>query len=48
MVSKKLDLALTIDGQVRPYVMTLRKYEVTGGTGRIVSRWVVESIEPKS
>ncbi len=28
--------------------MTLRKYELTGGTGpRMVSRWVVQSLVPK-
>jgi len=28
--------------------MTLRKYELTGGTGtRMVARWVVESLVPK-
>lgn len=47
MVSKKVTVNLTIGGSVQPYVMGLRKYEVAGGTGRIVSRWVVESLEPK-
>lgn len=47
MVSKKLDVDLTIGGQVQPYVMILRKYELTGGTGRIVPKWVVQSLEPK-
>ena len=29
--------------------MTLRKYELTGNTGgRMVSRWVVQSLTPKS
>ncbi len=47
--SKDLDVDLTINGQVKPYVMTLRKYELTGGSGpRMISRWVVESITPKS
>jgi hypothetical protein len=48
MLSKDVDLNLTIGGQVKPYVMTLRKYELTGGTGpRIVARWVVQSLVPK-
>jgi len=49
MVSKDVDVALTIAGQVKPYVMTLRKYEVTGGDKgpRMVSRWVIQSIAPK-
>jgi hypothetical protein len=48
VVSKDVDLNLTIGGQVKPYVMTLRKYELTGGTGpRMVARWVVQSLVPK-
>jgi len=49
MITKDIDLNLTIGGEVKPYTMTLRKYEVTGGTGgRLVSRWVVYSIAPKA
>jgi len=49
VVSKRLEVDLTIGGQVHPYVMTLRKYDVTISTGpRIVSKWVVQSIEPKA
>jgi len=48
ILSKTVDLDLTIGGQVKPYVMTLRKYELTGGTGpRMVARWVVQSLVPK-
>jgi len=48
MLSKDVELNLTIGGQVKPYVMTLRKYELTGGTGpRMVARWVVQSLVPK-
>ena len=48
VVSKDVELNLTIGGQVKPYVMTLHKYELTGGTGpRMVSRWVVQSLVPK-
>lgn len=48
MLSKDVDVNLTIGGAVKPYVMTLRKYELTGGTGpRMVSRWVVQSLVPK-
>jgi len=48
VLSKDVDLNLTIGGQVKPYVMTLRKYELTGGSGpRMVSRWVVQSLVPK-
>lgn len=49
MVEKQLDLDLTIAGEVKPYSMTLRKYELTGGgTGRMVSRWVVQQLKPKA
>jgi hypothetical protein len=48
VLSKDLVLDLTVGGQVKPYVMTLRKYELTGGTGpRMISRWVVQSLVPK-
>ena len=48
MVEKTLDLALTIKGEVKNYAMGLRKYELTGGgTGRSVSRWVVQSLQPR-
>jgi len=48
-VDKQLDLALTIGGQVQNYVMTLRRYDLSGaqGGGRMVSRWVVQSLAPK-
>jgi hypothetical protein len=48
VLSKDIDLSLTIGGETKPYVMTLRKYELTGGSGpRMVSRWVVQSLVPK-
>jgi hypothetical protein len=48
VVSKQVDVDLTIGGQVQPYVMTLRKYELSGGSGsRTVSRWVIQNIAPK-
>jgi hypothetical protein len=48
VVSKTVDVDLTIGGQVQPYVMTLRKYELSGGSGpRQVSRWVIQNITPK-
>jgi len=49
VVTKQVDVDLTIGGQVQPYVMTLRKYELSGGSGsRMVSRWVVQNIAPKA
>ena len=48
MKEKKIELDLTIDGQVRPYVMTVRKYEIKRESGpRVVSRWVVQELQPK-
>jgi hypothetical protein len=49
VLSTDVDVDLTLNGQVKPYVMTMRKYELTGGSGpRTISRWVVQSITPKS
>ena len=49
VISKTVDLDLTIDGQVQPYVMGLRRYELESETPgmRIVSRWVVASLDPR-
>jgi hypothetical protein len=43
VVTKKVLLGLTIDGQERDYVMTLRKYDVKGA-GR--SRWMIQALTP--
>jgi hypothetical protein len=49
MITKDIELLLTTGGQKTPYVMTLRKYELTGGPGpRMVSRWVVQALAPKA
>jgi hypothetical protein len=49
VVSKNVGLELTIDGQAQPYVMTLRKYELEApdSATRLISRYVVQSLEPK-
>lgn len=49
MLSKNVDLTLTIGGQAQEYVMTLRKYDLAGtaGAGRVVSRWFVHDLKPK-
>ena len=50
MVTKQLDLALTIGSETQNYVMTLRKYDVSaaGQQGpRPMNRWVVFSLQPK-
>lgn len=50
VVTKKLLLSLTIDGQAKDYHMTLRKYEMQGGeagkTHRTMSRWTVATLDP--
>lgn len=48
VVQKDIDLNLTLAGQVKPYTMTLRRYDVSADTGtRMVSRWVVQALTPK-
>jgi septal ring factor EnvC (AmiA/AmiB activator) len=43
MLTKRLDLVLTINGQEQPYVMTLRKYDIKGSAR---PRWVVQDLKP--
>ena len=34
---------------MKTYAMSLRKYDLQGGTtGRVVSRWVIYSLKPKT
>jgi hypothetical protein len=49
MVSRNIDLDLTIGGAVKPYTMTLRRYDLKGtsGGGRMMSRWVIENLAPR-
>jgi hypothetical protein len=50
LVSKDLDLELTIGGAPQKYAMTLRKYEMKAPAtgGRTMSRWVVYKLEPRA
>jgi hypothetical protein len=50
VTNKTVELELTIGGKPQRYVMGLKKYDLqrSGGTGRMVSRWVVQSLEPKT
>ena len=43
-------LNLTIGGTPKPYTMTMRRYDLKGGSGggRMMSRWIVQSITPKA
>jgi len=49
MLTRDIDLNLTIGGAPKPYTMTLRRYDMKGATGggRMMSRWVVQSLTPK-
>jgi hypothetical protein len=46
VLTKHLDLELTIGGQPQAYKMTLKKYDVkpTQGVGKVISRWVVTGL----
>jgi hypothetical protein len=50
MLSCDIELNLTIGGAAKPYTMTLRRYDLKGqsGGGRMMSRWVVQSLTPKA
>jgi hypothetical protein len=49
VTTRKVGLSLTIAGEAKPYVMTLRKYDLTGDKApRVTSRWVVESLTPRT
>lgn len=49
VVTKTLEMTLTIKGEPKPYVMGLRKYELQPGGqgGRTVSRWIVHTLDSK-
>jgi hypothetical protein len=50
MSSKDVELSLTIGGTAKPYLMTLRKYELQGGDQagpRMMNRWFIYSLVPK-
>ncbi len=50
VLSRDVDLSLTIGGAPKPYTMTLRRYDLKGesGGGRRMSRWVIQSLTPKA
>ena len=50
VLSRDIDVDLTIGGAVKPYTMTLRRYDLKGqaGGGRMMSRWVIQSLTPKA
>jgi hypothetical protein len=50
MLSRDIDVNLTIGGTPKPYTMTMRRYDLKGqtGGGRMMSRWVIQSLTPKA
>jgi hypothetical protein len=45
VLTKQVELELTIGGQAIPYVMTLKKYDLKSATGaRPTSRWIVSGL----
>jgi hypothetical protein len=49
VTDKQIEVDLTIGGQVQPYVMTLRKYDLKRDNGqRVMSRWVIQNLQPKA
>jgi hypothetical protein len=50
VIDKTIDVDVTVQGQTQPYVMTVRKYELKrdAAGGRVMSRWVVQNLQPKA
>jgi hypothetical protein len=46
---KTLDVDLTLAGEVKPYTMVVRRYDVKreGDGPRVMSRWMIASLDPK-
>jgi len=45
--TKRIGVDITIEGQTQPYVITLKKYEVKREGPRVVSRWMIQSLQPQ-
>jgi chemotaxis protein histidine kinase CheA len=50
VTSRDVELLLTIGGQAQPYLMELKKYDLeqSADKGRVMSRWMVHDLRPKS
>jgi hypothetical protein len=48
--TKRIAVDVTIEGQTQPYVMTLKRYEAKRPEGgqRVQSRWMIQSIQPRT
>lgn len=49
VTTKQVDLQLTIKGEPQNYAMGLKRYNLqsSGQSGRMMSRWVIHSLDPK-
>jgi ketosteroid isomerase-like protein len=47
MISKTVDLTLTLKGEPKTYQMGLRKYDLQGSAGGRGGRWVIHTLAPK-
>jgi hypothetical protein len=46
VLTKQLEIELTIEGSPQPYLMTLKKYDVKAPGGRaLVSRWIIAGLQ---
>ncbi len=49
VITRQLELALTVEGQPGAYLMTLKRYELQQASGaKVMSRWVITGLAPKS
>jgi hypothetical protein len=46
MTEKVLEIDLTLKGETKPYLMTLRRYELKREGPRVMSRWVIQDLKP--
>jgi len=46
VLTRQIELALTVEGQPQPYLMTLKKYDVkpSAGGNKLVSRWIIAGL----
>lgn len=48
VLSKKINVDVTVGGETKPYVMTIKRYELADAGGKkLMSRWVVTGLDAK-
>jgi hypothetical protein len=47
-VDKPVEVELTLGGEAKPYVMMLRKYDLSNGKDKVQGRWIVLNLSPKA